>query len=187
MVDIYKDLVTMAQEGDIQAFEDLYRNSASFVYSVAFRITHNKADTEEVVQDVFMQIFKNLKDFKFKSSFKTWAYRIAINTAINKYNRSSKDKNRLQSFGEEPVIHSDIHKVPEFMEKEAREKEISSLLETLNPDQRTCLILREIEGLSYREIADALKINLNTVRTRLKRARQALMAGANRKELHYEL
>ena len=74
MQDIPKDVLIKAAEGDIKAFEHIYRVTSGFVYSVAFRITQNTQEAEEVTQDVFLKIHKNLKNFRFRASFKTWIY-----------------------------------------------------------------------------------------------------------------
>jgi len=176
MEDIPKDIIELASRGDVKAFEEIYKKTSAFVYNVALRITGNADDTAEVTQDAFMKIYKNLKNFKHLSSFKTWIYRIAVNAALNCRKASKKHlKNRAdydlasQSFGAPEKVRS-------FVDSKDREKSLSVLLDALNPDQRACIVLREIEGLDYREIAEALKININTVRSRLKRARERLLS-----------
>jgi RNA polymerase sigma-70 factor, ECF subfamily len=179
MEDIPRDIIEQAQAGNMDAFERIYRASAGLVYSVALRIVNNKADAQEVTQDVFIKIYHNLKDFEFRSSFKTWAYRITVNTALNACKKISKEADRMQDF--DSVIDTQIASVDakkEMIQQEERTQakaKIESLLTMLNPDQRACIVLREIEGLSYDEISKALRININTVRSRLKRARLALI------------
>jgi len=187
MADISREILTKAAEGDIKAFEQIYRATSGFVYGIAFRITDYKSDAEEVTQDVFMQIFKNLKNFQFKSVFKTWVYRITVNTAINKYKHTSKEMNRRVDYENTPNIQGNIDKTDELINKESAKRAIASLLKVLNPQQRACILLREIEGLSYQEISAALKININTVRSRLKRAREALLASAKEGAITHEL
>jgi RNA polymerase sigma-70 factor (ECF subfamily) len=182
MIDISRDIVIKAGAGDIKAFETIYMATSDFVYNVALRITRNSADAEEVSQDVFMKVYHNLKGFQFRSAFKTWVYRITVNTAINQYRKSAREtKDRLDY---DSVIESipDSHSTAEGAIQSDSEVRLNELLGVLSPEFKVCLILREIEGLSYQEIADALKIPLNTVRTRLKRAREALL-GKSRKGL----
>ncbi|MFH1655668.1 MAG: RNA polymerase sigma factor [Candidatus Omnitrophota bacterium] len=174
MQDISLKILIQAATGNINSFEQVYKATADFVYSVALRVTNNAQDAEDVTQDVFLKIHKNLKSFQFRSSFKTWVYRITVNTAINVSKKTSKELNRradfdklIQSQGDEPQEAA--------FDKEDNESQIKSLLDKLNPDQRVCIVLREIQGLSYEEIAKALKININTVRSRLKRARETLL------------
>jgi RNA polymerase sigma-70 factor (ECF subfamily) len=179
MTDIPRDILIRAANADMQAFEQVYKAVSGFVYSVALRITNNTADAQEVTQDVFLKIYRNLKNFQFKSSFKTWAYRITVNTAINKYRTVSKEKKRMVNYDDTIEAGNTIADTgTSFIEREDAEKAVASLLNALNPDQRACIILKEIEGLSYKEISETLKININTVRSRLKRARLALLGRA---------
>ena len=92
MEEIAKDILIRASQGDTQAFEDVYKASSGFVYNVALRIVNNREDALEVAQDVFMIIYHKLKTFRFESSFKTWAYRITANSAINFAKKSSRAK-----------------------------------------------------------------------------------------------
>lgn len=180
MHDIVLDTLERASQGDIGAFEQVYKAVSSFVYNVAFRITHNSADAEEVTQDVFVKIYHNLKGFRFRSSFKTWVYRITVNTAINLYRKSVREeKNRVDY---DTIIESfpDGHSSAEEAIQSDNEIRLNALLRMLSPAHKACLILREIEGLSYQEIAFALKIPVNTVRSRLRRARQALLEKARK-------
>ena len=180
MENIAQEVLERASQGDIGAFEQVYKTTSGFVYNVALRITRNSADAEEVTQDVFMKIYHNLKGFRFRSTFKTWVYRIAVNTAINRYHKSLREqRGRVDKGG---VIESlpDSSSAVQAAIQSDTEKSLDRLLDKLSPEYKACLILREIEGLSYQEIADALKIPLNTVRTRLKRARQALLEESRR-------
>ena len=186
MEEVPMRLVKAAAGGDIDAFEAIYRLTQGFVYSVAMRVTQNHATSDDVTQEVFIKMYNNLKGFKFASSFKTWIYRITVNTAINYYHKS----------GREQKIKSDRDLVEEQKEREEspgrigehedNKRLVDRLLAKLNPDQRACIVLREIEGLDYQAIAGALKVNINTVRSRLKRARETLSVYA-KKEAFNEL
>ncbi|MCX5703209.1 MAG: sigma-70 family RNA polymerase sigma factor [Candidatus Omnitrophica bacterium] len=180
MNDIAPEVLGRASQGDMDAFEQLYKATSSFVYNVAFRITRNSPDAEEVTQDVFMKIYRNLKGFQFRSAFKTWVYRITVNTAINRYRKSKKEEKGRVDY--DNIIESlpDSRLATEGVIQSDNEARLNALLDMLSHEHKTCLILREIEGLSYQEIAVALKIPLNTVRSRLKRARQALLEKAGR-------
>ena len=175
MIDIALDTLEQASRGDIGAFEQVYKATSSFVYNVALRITRNSADAEEVTQDVFMKIYHNLKGFQFRSAFKTWVYRITVNTAINRYHKSKKEEKGRVDY--DNIIESlpDNRPALEGISQSDNQARLNALLDKLSPEHKSCLILREIEGLSYQEIAGALKIPMNTVRSRLKRARQALL------------
>lgn len=182
MEDIAKDTLIKASQGDMQAFEEVYKASSSFVYNVALRVVNNREDALEVAQEVFMIIHDKLKTFRFESSFKTWTYRITANYAINyaKKNARAKTVPFEDAFGEGAVL-SDVQAK---MDQEHTSKLVESLLAELNPEQRACVVLRDIQGLSYEEIAQALNININTVRSRLKRSRERLLS--LRKKVDYE-
>ncbi len=180
MKDIPKDTLIKASNGDREAFEAIYRAVSGFVYSLALRVTRNHADAQEVTQDVFIKIHRSLKSFGFRASFKTWVYRITTNTAINSYRKRIRQMSRQSDFdtaikteGVEPTVEQTV-------DTKNSQEQLMHLLGELNPDQRSCIVLREIEGLSYKEISKTLRININTVRSRLKRARQALMSRAKK-------
>ena len=175
MEELTEDILRQAAQGDVNAFEAVYRSYATFVYNVAYRISLNREDAEEVTQEVFITVYKQLSSFLFQSSFKTWVYRITANYAINFSKKVSKTRNKTMEYDDtlfEPTASGDVRGE---MDKEHHSKAINDLLSVINPDQRACIVLRNIEGLSYQQIADALKINVNTVRTRLKRAREKLL------------
>ena len=184
MQDIPKDILARACAGDLPAFEVIYKATASFVYNVACRIVNNREDAEEVVQEVFLIIHNKLKGFRFESSLKTWVYRITVNCAINYAKKAARIRNKTVEYDEELTAGAVASAATEEMEQKESGEMVDKLLNTLNPDQRSCVVLRSIEGLSYQEIAETLKININTVRTRLKRAREKLLEA--RKQVSYE-
>lgn len=176
MSDISNETVGRAANGDMQAFEEIYRATSAFVYNIALRMTNNSADADEVTQEAFIRIHKNLRYFGYRSAFRTWVYRVAVNTALNfckKRSRIYKGKTEYDP------VHHDIGvdgNQRSNLDNEDIRKDVNRLLGYLDTDQRTCIVLREIEGLEYKEIADTLGINLNTVRSRLKRAREKIIA-----------
>ncbi len=175
MPEVVLETLKLVVAGDPAAFEQVYKAMSGFVYNVALRITRNNADAQEVTQDVFLKLYHSLKDFQFRSAFKTWVYRITVNTAINRYRRSARElKNRVAN---DLLIESlpGTSSASASLTQSDHEARLNDLLSKLSPEHRVCLILREIEGLSYQEIAAALKIPMNTVRSRLKRGRQALI------------
>lgn len=189
MREVAKEIIELAAGGDISAFEEIYKTFSSTVYTVALGVTRDSRDAEEVTQDVFVKVFRGLNRFKFGSSLGTWIYRITTNTAINMY-RSGK---RRRAFGmvdydeiKDTIPDSrDISK--EEIEKSHAVESIDRILKNLNPEHRSCVILREIEGLDYKGIAQVLRIPLNTVRSRLKRARATMAAYAEKEGLDHGL
>lgn len=175
MEDISRDIITKAARGDIRAFEEIYKKTSVYVYNIALRVANSVEDADEITQDVFMKVYNNLGRFNFLSSFKTWIYRITVNTAINYKKASNKHAAERTNYDAASQVAYTEETQSSAVEKDDNQKKLSVLLNNLNPDQRACLVLREIEGLDYKEIASILKININTVRTRLKRARQKLL------------
>jgi RNA polymerase sigma-70 factor (ECF subfamily) len=177
MIGITRDIIEAAARGDMAAFEVVYRACSDFVYYVALKVTRNDQDADDVTQGVFVTLFDKLSQFRFESSFETWIYRITVNHAINYAKKRSRERKRT-------VVLDDTRQVdvplPAVQPEESREDSIglvNQLLDQLDPDYRVYIVLREIEGLSYEEIAVSLKVNINTVRTRIRRAREKLLAG----------
>src|SRR3989338_7984914 len=172
MQDISDDILRKASQGDLASFEVIYKATSEFVYNVAFRIVNQREDAEEVTQEVFLIVYQKLKSFRFESSFKTWVYRITANSAINFAKKNGK---KTMEYNEQVAgtVQNDTHKE---IEREHQGKIVEQLLEAINPEQRACVTLRNMEGLSYQEIAKVLRININTVRSRLKRAKEKLLS-----------
>jgi RNA polymerase sigma-70 factor (ECF subfamily) len=180
MAEIAREIILKAREGDIASFEEIYRAVSGFVYNVALRVVGNAEDAAEAAQDAFVKVHRNLKNFEHRSSFKTWVYRITVNAALN-YRRSRVKHTRGRADYDDALEHADPQEnVRDKLDREDREMKLRGLLNSLDEDQRVCIILREIQGLDYKEIAETLRINLNTVRSRLKRAREKLFALAQK-------
>ncbi len=175
MDNITENIIIEASEGNTEAFESIYKSYSGFVYNVAYRVVNNIDEAQEVTQEVFLAVYQKLKSFKFKSSLKTWVYRIAVNMAIDYARKRSREQDHTVLYDDNNKLNKTIDSAGEEIEREQQEKIISTLLEALSPNQRVCIVLRSIEGLSYQEIAESLNININTVRSRLKRAREKLI------------
>jgi RNA polymerase sigma-70 factor (ECF subfamily) len=184
MNDIPDDLLKKAAAGDLESFEAVYKILSGFVYNVAFRVVNNRQDAEEVTQEVFLTMYRRLKDFRFESSLKTWVYRITVNHAINYGRKASRGKNHSLAYDDELQVAMAPNAVEAEIEKEYNNTVVEKLLGAISPEQRACVVLRSVEGLSYKQIAEILKININTVRTRLRRARETLFS--LRKKVGYE-
>ena len=175
MQDVSKDILEQAAAGDVDAFEQVYRTYNRFVYSVALRMCRHHELAQDVTQDVFITIYDKLDRFRFESSFKTWIYRITVNTSINSLKKGSKMRDKSVAFDDQFDYGQSADTVDAQVRKEDQQALIDRLLGLLNADQRACIVLRSIEGLSYEEIAASLQIPINTVRSRLKRAREKLL------------
>lgn len=176
MDELSKDILEKAAQGDIASFEQVYRTYSRFVYNVAYRMAGTVEEAEEITQDVFLTIHQKLDKFRFESAFKTWIYRITVNSSLNYFKKMRKDQNKTVQYEDQYEYEQPQHEVYAQIEKESKSSQIQKLLDCLNPDQRACIVLRNVEGLSYEQIAESLNVNINTVRTRLKRARKKLLS-----------
>lgn len=180
---ITEDMIARARDGDMDAFERIYRAASGFVYNVALRITRHSSDAEDVTQEVFVKMHRNLKEFRLQSSCKTWLYRITVNSALSRCRRLTTEQGAMARYRNEVEVENSAS--PDAGEKQIgdRRRILDAMLSELEPDQRACLVMREMEGLAYAEIAEILRVPLNTVRSRLHRARKTLMAYARKEAL----
>jgi RNA polymerase sigma-70 factor (ECF subfamily) len=176
MLEIAQDTIMKAAQGDEESFEEIYRAYSGFVCNVAFRMVQDTQKAEEITQEVFVTVFRKLNTFQHKSTLKTWLYRITVNMSINYIKKIQKDTFRMVEYDETMVPDKAESEIQIKDNKEYHEGIIRKLLALLNPDQRACVVLRNIEGMSYAEVARSLNININTVRSRLKRAREKLLS-----------
>ena len=170
-----EQLIEQIRRGDTTAFQALVEKYQKKMYAVAYGLVGNREDALDSVQEAFVKAYRSLERFKGESSFYTWLYRITVNTALNHAKKRSRvTRHEVEEVFEDPatVTQPDAGK---RLEAEDTAKRLKVLLDQLNPDQRACIISREIEGMDYQEIARSLGININTVRSRLKRARETLM------------
>lgn len=159
------------------SFDELYKEFAGFVYNVALRIAANATDAEELTQEVFITVLKKVHTFSGLSSIKTWLYRVTVNTTLNylkKKSRGRKKEVELDDTIAQSVVEYRDTPDDEINKSFASQK-VNKLLKSLPQEQKVCIVLRELEGLSYEEISKAVGVNINTVRTRIRRAREALM------------
>src|SRR5919197_2610392 len=174
-------LVQAAKGGDVSAFEDLVRRYDRNVFRIAQHITQNREDAEDVVQDAFVKAYSNLKQFQGQSKFYTWLVRIAVNEALMKLRRRRPE--RMVSLDEDvkteedsvPREIADWSPNPEQLYKQAELKDIlTRTIQGLPPGFRTVFVLRDVEGLSTEETAEALNLSVPAVKSRLLRARLQL-------------
>jgi RNA polymerase sigma-70 factor (ECF subfamily) len=175
------DLVEGLRLGVERAYEELLVRYQQPVYNLVYRLLSDPADANDVVQEVFLKVFRNIGLFRSQSSLKTWIYRIAVNEAHN--HRRWFSRHRRQEVGLDrddddrsyQDTLSDPGKSP-FDEAASHEAHaiVEAALNGLNPTFRTAVVLRDIEDLSYDEIAEILQINLGTVKSRIMRGREAL-------------
>lgn len=186
-VETERQLVDRLRSGDAGALEALMERYAARVYRLAHSITRNPGDAEEVVQDVFLNIFRNAQGFQGRAALGTWIYRVTANAALNKRRgkrfevETSLDE-WLPTFksdghreGERAFLLADWSRTPEseLMAREARTT-IERALEALPDRYRAVLVLRDVDGLSSEETAAVLGESIAAVKSCLHRARMAL-------------
>lgn len=170
------ETVKKAREGDEYAFGRLFEKYKHFVWSVAYRMTYDFDVAEDVTQDVFVSAWKSLKAFRGGSAFPTWLYTITVNSTLNRLRPPS----NLSYDSNDAVMARVDREVFERQNPKSgadaveTEQTLASLLSKLDPDRRLVIILKEIEGLSYEEIATATGVAIGTVRSRIARARAQL-------------
>lgn len=169
------------KSGDREAFEALVRACEKKVYQLALRYTNNEADAMDISQEVFLRVYRSLPSFKGESAVTTWVYRITVNTAIDMTRkRARRRETSLTVYSDEdeeskPRDLTDERYAPEqeYEKTELRER-VASAIAALPEDYRQIVILRDVNGLRYDEIAEILSVSEGTVKSRLFRARDKL-------------
>jgi RNA polymerase sigma-70 factor, ECF subfamily len=163
------------------AYEQLIGRYQQPVYGIAYRLLGNSADASDVVQEVFLKVFRGVGSFREHSSLRTWMYRIAVNEAHNHHRWFSRHCRRevaMEDAGDssaalESAAHPGRSPFEHALESENRTL-IEEALANINPVFRTAVVLRDIENLSYEEIAEILQVSMGTVKSRILRGREAL-------------
>ncbi|MBI4523855.1 MAG: sigma-70 family RNA polymerase sigma factor [Deltaproteobacteria bacterium] len=170
------ELVQKSQAGELSAFQELTGRYYQKVYMVVLGILSHRDDAMEIAQETFLRAYKNVKDFRGGSSFYTWLYRIAVNLAIDLQRRQKRSSTELRENmdelleGEGRPVRDPLR---EFEDKELQKKLLSAI-DDLSPDHRAVIVLRAIEGLSYKDISAILGCSEGTVMSRLHYARKKL-------------
>ncbi len=175
------DLVDGLRAAQEHAYETLIVRYQQPVFNLVYRLLNNPADANDVVQEVFLKVFRNIASFRGQSSLKTWIYRIAVNEAHN--HRRWFCRHRKQEIGlerdEEDRSYQDTLPDPgqspfQIAVEEEAHQILEAAMQSLNPIFRAAVVLRDIEDLSYEEIAEILQISLGTVKSRIMRGRESL-------------
>jgi RNA polymerase sigma-70 factor (ECF subfamily) len=174
-------LLTGLCHGDEKAYEILIQRYQQPVYNLVCRLMSEPSDAADIVQEVFLKVFRNIRSFRGGSSLKTWIYRIAVNEAYNHRRWFSRHQRQEVSLGPEEGAQTYCDSLADpgrnpFDQASDHETRalVEAALEKLNPTFRAAVILRDIEDLNYEEIAAVLDISLGTVKSRILRGREAL-------------
>ena len=172
-------LIDRAKQGDLQAFRELFENSKRTVYRLAYDMTGNRHDAEDLSQDVFVKAYRSLPGFRGDAKWSTWLHRITVNTCLD--HRKSSKPNSME-FNDE-IEHHTHTATPEHHETILPDRAVQSTmiqqhiqraLDCLTPRQRSVFVLRHYNDLSLKQIAETLEVAEGTVKTLLFRAVQRL-------------
>ena len=158
-------LVEQSRKGDVDAFEELIRDYKKSAYNIALRMLRNVEDAEDASQEALIKVYKSIRNFNMQSTFKVWLYRIVVNTCIDFKRKKNINTVSIDENSGNPDV---------LIEKNFNSRLVNDAVNKLDDDYRTIIILRDIQGFSYGEIAEILSCNLGTVKSRLNRARKNL-------------
>jgi len=181
-IEVEKEIIERVLGGDKNAFEGLVLENQKNVYNLALKMTRNEEDALDLSQEAFVKAFKQLGNFRGDSRFSVWLYRLTYNLCIDFLRRKKPDSNVISLNYEDdsgestPLQIPDMRNLPEdsVIRSEIREN-ITEGIDELPLKHREMIVMREITGMSYDEIATTLKMNVGTVKSRLARARLKLI------------
>ena len=170
------ELIQKAGRGDAYAFEQLMAAHENKMYAVALRMCGNREDAQDCLQEAMVRVYRALSGFKGQSSFSTWVYRITMNSCLDELRRR---KNRMTSsldaMLENGFAPSDDGDTPEQSSLRSEQRRaLERAIRELPEDMRAAIVLRDVQGLSYEEIAQALEANVGTIKSRISRGREKL-------------
>ena len=175
-------LIRRVQAGETEAFEDLVRSHEKTVYNLALRMTGHPQDAEDMAQEAFWKAYRSLGEFRGESKFSVWLYRIVSNVCLDHLRQQSRrpaaSLTAEDEEGEETQwdVPDESLSPERLLERKLTREAVQRGLETLPAEQRQILLLREIRGMSYEEIGEALDLEPGTVKSRIFRARKKLVA-----------
>lgn len=176
-------LIKRAKDGDVEAFERIIEEHQAVVYSIAYKMAGNESDAFDMAQEAFLKIYRNINKFDGRSKLSTWIYRVASNTCLDELKKRKRHIENTKSLDEEFDTAEDkiVFEIKDGKPLPDEQLENAELREVLNKavaelseQHKSVLVLRDIEGFSYEDIAEILNINTGTVKSRLSRARMAL-------------
>jgi len=178
------EIVSLCKKGDVDAFEVLVRKHQKRLLNIAYRMVSNYEEACEVVQDAFFSAYRDIKNFEGRAKFSTWLYTIVVNLSRNRLKqlniRSQREGPSFDdsvSAGDSEITLEPVSNEPSVLERLERrdvQLRVQECINSLDSESKEVVILRDIQGFSYDEISDILKIAEGTVKSRLFRAREEL-------------
>ena len=178
-------LIVRCQKADIAAFNEIVARYKGKIYNYLYRMTGNAEDAEDLTQEVFVRMYTSIGSFRAEASLSTWLFRIAGNLCVDAFRRGKRERGLVQSLdagrAEDDAGAAETRDVPDWSREPmtlfARKElgaQIQAALEKLPPKLRSAVVLHDIEGLAYEEIAEVERVPLGTVKSRIFNARVAL-------------
>ena len=173
-----KHILARARRGELDAFEELVRQYEKRVYAVALRSSGSPEDAADITQEVFLRAWRSIESFRGDSGFSTWLFRITMNLCVDHArHKNAQPQTQPLVVGEEDAERPIPDPAPtpeEHLENSELGRELAASLDEVSEEHRRIVLLRDVSGLSYTEIAEVLEISEGTVKSRLSRARIAL-------------
>lgn len=170
------ECVQRLQNGDTDAFEILVRRHQKTIFNLVYRMLGDYDEAAEIAQEAFLSAYRSIAQFRGDANFSTWLYRIAINHASTRRKSLAKaNQRRAPLDNTDPVDHRHPDPADAVAQREIQFR-VQSALNTLDPDEATIILLRDMQDVPYEEVARMLDVPVGTVKSRLHRARQTLKA-----------
>ena len=171
-----QELIRLASGGDPAAFETLMSAHESRMYAVALRMCGSREDAQDCLQEAMIRVYRAMSSFKGQSSFATWVYRITMNSCLDELRRrKNRTATSLDALLDNGFAPSDENDTPERHSLQNEQRRcIERAIAELPEDMRSAIVLRDIQGCSYEEIAQVLDANVGTIKSRISRGRERL-------------
>jgi len=171
-------LIDEIKNGNLDAFEQLVARYETKVYTIAYRYMGNYNDANDLAQEALIKVYRSIHGFRGESSFLTWLYRVVTNVCKDELRRRAREKtvsmDEMIEHGNSPSSGQGNSSLDDFVLRREWQEEVQRVLNSLTEEHRTIVVMRDIQGYSYEEIAHFLECSLGTVKSRLNRARNVL-------------
>ncbi len=169
------ELITLSQQGDQQAFAELVGRYQAKVYTLAVRLLGDSEDARDAAQEAFIRVFGALRGFRSDADFPPWLYTITANVARDHWRRRKRERDAAAAPYDDTMMAADNRSSPEeILETKDTNETVQKAIASLPWEYREAVVLRHIQDLSYKEIAEIMKLPLGTVKTRIRRGRLML-------------
>ena len=172
-----KHILARARRGELDAFEELVRRYEKRVYVIALRSSGNPEDAADITQEVFLRAWRSIENFRGDSGFSTWLFRITMNICVDHARHRPQTTTRTTEDDEERPIHDTAPTPEEQLDNRELGRELAAALAEISEEHRRIVLLRDVSGMSYSEIAEILEISEGTVKSRIALRRILLQRG----------